>query len=158
MPYLNAVINESLRMVPPAPNGNQRTTPKGGCVINGKYLPENTQVHSQPTFMAHDARSFTNPKSFVPERWIDEQRNPEWVHNTRSFIPFSAGQFICPGKALAYLEMRLLLAHVFKDFEFEMSPTFDHDAFWGELRSYMGYMKQPIPLTVHKRQGKELQS
>ncbi|OAP58405.1 hypothetical protein AYL99_07495 [Fonsecaea erecta] len=152
MPYLNAVINESLRMVPPAPNGNQRTTPKGGCFIDGKYLPENTQVSCQPTFMAHDARSFTKPELFVPERWIDEKRDPMWNHDTRSFIPFSAGQYICPGKALAYLEMRLLLAHVFKDFSFEMSPGFDHAGFWLGLQSYMGYMKQPIPLTVHKRQ------
>ncbi|OQV00819.1 hypothetical protein CLAIMM_06267 [Cladophialophora immunda] len=156
MPYLNAVINESLRMVPPAPNGNQRTTPKGGCVVDGRYLPENTQVSCQPTFMAHDARSFTKPELFVPERWIDEKRDPEWNHDTRSFIPFSAGQFICPGKALAYLEMRLLLVHVFKDFSFEMSPGFDHAGFWLGLQSYMGYMKRPITLTVHRRQHEGL--
>ncbi|OAL33727.1 hypothetical protein AYO20_07065 [Fonsecaea nubica] len=156
MPYLNAVINESLRMVPPAPNGNQRTTPKGGCVVDGHYLPENTQVSCQPTFMAHDERSFTMPHLFVPERWIDEKRDPTWKHDTRSFIPFSAGQYICPGKALAYLEMRLLLAHVLRDFSFEMSPAFDHAGFWLGLRSYMGYMKKPIPLTVHRRQRGEI--
>lgn len=153
MPYLNAVINESLRMVPPAPNGNQRTTPKGGCLVDGKYVPENTQVHSQPTFMAHDARSFTHPGLFAPERWIDEERNPQWSHDSRSFIPFSAGQYICPGKALAYLEMRLFLAHVLRDFEFDMSQSFDHAGFWLGLQSYMGYIKKPLPLTVRRRQA-----
>ncbi|KIX93474.1 uncharacterized protein Z520_10894 [Fonsecaea multimorphosa CBS 102226] len=156
MPYLNGVINESLRMAPPAPNGNQRTTPEGGCVVSGRYLPANTQVSCQPTFMAHDARSFTKPELFAPERWIDEERNPAWTHDTRSFIPFSAGQYICPGKALAYLEMRLLLAHVFKDFWFEMAPGFDHAGFWLGLQSYMGYMKKPIPLTVRRRQREEI--
>lgn len=151
MPYLNGVINESLRMVPPAPNGNQRTTPKGGCMIDGVYVPENTQVLSQPTFMAHDSRSFTKPGEFVPERWDDDARDPTWNHETRSFIPFSAGQYICPGKALAYLEMRLLLMHVFKDFEFKMAPSFDHGGFWTSLQSYMGYQKSPLPLTVVQR-------
>jgi cytochrome P450 len=153
MPYLNAVINESLRMVPPSPGNNQRRTPQGGLFVNGRYIPQNTQLSCQPTFMAHDSRSFTKAEMFVPERWLDEERDPGWKHDTRSFIPFGAGQYICPGKALAFLEMRLLIAYVFRDFTFEMSPRFDHAGFWLGLESYLGFNKRPIPLTVHRRNG-----
>ena len=101
--------------------------------------------------MAHDPRSFTEPHRFVPERWIDAKRNPAWAHDVRGFLPFSAGQYICPGKALSYLEMRLLLVSVLKEYKFEMAAEFDHAGFWLGLDSYMGYIKQPLPLRVHKR-------
>lgn len=41
---MNGVINEALRLVPPGPNGMQRSAPAGGCFIDGEYIPEGTQV------------------------------------------------------------------------------------------------------------------
>jgi cytochrome P450 len=102
-------------------------------------------------FLHRDPRSFTNPGLFVPERWDDEKRDPTWNHDVRGYIPFSAGQYVCPGKALAYLEMRFFLVRMLRDFEFEMSPDFDQEALWLGLKSYMGWFKPPIPLTVRKR-------
>lgn len=42
--YLNALINETLRMHPPTPGGVARMTPAGGTTINGKYLPGGVTV------------------------------------------------------------------------------------------------------------------
>lgn len=39
MPFLNACINEGLRMYPPLPIGMQRVVPDGGAAINGEWVP-----------------------------------------------------------------------------------------------------------------------
>ncbi|GLI82179.1 hypothetical protein PoHVEF18_010585 [Penicillium ochrochloron] len=40
IPYLHAVIEESLRLYPPIPSGSPRCVPKGGAMIDRQYLPE----------------------------------------------------------------------------------------------------------------------
>jgi cytochrome P450 len=42
--YLNAFINEILRMYSPVCNNGQRTTPPGGIVVDGTHIPGNTQI------------------------------------------------------------------------------------------------------------------
>lgn len=44
LPYLNALINETLRMHPPVPGGIFRDTPKEGIVMNGVHLPGGVKI------------------------------------------------------------------------------------------------------------------
>jgi cytochrome P450 len=44
MPYLNACINEGLRMYPPVPTGLPRTVPEGGAAICGSWVPQGVRV------------------------------------------------------------------------------------------------------------------
>lgn len=41
LPYLSAVIEESLRLYPPVAAGLRRIVPKGGAIIDGHFVPEN---------------------------------------------------------------------------------------------------------------------
>lgn len=43
LPYLNACINEALRIFPPVPGSNLRAVPKGGAKVCGYDLPENVR-------------------------------------------------------------------------------------------------------------------
>jgi cytochrome P450 len=45
MPYLNACIEEGLRIFPPVPGGNLRSVPKGGASVSGHQLPEGVSYH-----------------------------------------------------------------------------------------------------------------
>lgn len=44
MPYLNACINEGLRMYPPVPTGLPRTVPEGGAAICGSWIPQYVRI------------------------------------------------------------------------------------------------------------------
>ena len=150
-PYLNAIINETMRVVPPGPNGFQRYTNKGGHEVDGVFVPENTALSSNTIVLHHDSNSWTKPLGFIPERWLESERDPSWNHDTRAFVPFTIGTFSCVGKSLALLELRMLLATIVKKFDLIMAHDFDHKKFWSENKSFMGMLKKDLPIAVQLR-------
>ena len=109
-PYLNACINEAVRLLPSGPNGMQRvvTEPGGLMDPNGRHVPAGTNV-SVPTWTVHhDPRNFEKPWDFIPERWL-EGSEFKGTHNPTAFMPFSLGAYSCIGKPLALLQVRLFL-------------------------------------------------
>ncbi|OBZ71623.1 hypothetical protein A0H81_08343 [Grifola frondosa] len=116
MPFLNAVINETLRLYPAVPSGSQRVVIKGTCgrAIGPYYLPEWTSAAVHFYSVHRDPRNFyPSTDAFWPDRWLiaagqKGQQFPEnFVHNAAAFIPFSYGPENCVGKALALQEMRM---------------------------------------------------
>jgi cytochrome P450 len=109
-PYLNACVNEAVRLLPSGPNGMQRVviTPGGLMAPNGMHIPEGTKVSVPIWTVHHDARNFEKPWDFIPERWI-EGSGFEGTHNPTAFMPFSLGAYSCIGKPLALLQIRLFL-------------------------------------------------
>ncbi|KAF4287969.1 hypothetical protein KXW19_002344 [Aspergillus fumigatus] len=116
LPYLRAVIDESLRLYPPISHGLPRETPKEGMMIMDQWVPGNTTV-SVSAYVAHrDPAVFDQPESFVPERWLGEQGR---ALQTR-FIAFSAGARGCIGRPISYLQASILLANLVHQYDFEM--------------------------------------
>ncbi|RPD52947.1 high nitrogen upregulated cytochrome P450 monooxygenase 2 [Lentinus tigrinus ALCF2SS1-7] len=72
MPYLQAVINEALRLYPPVPGGGERRVPHDSppVVIGSVRIPPGTAYWMPPWCLQRDARNFTSPLSFWPERWL----------------------------------------------------------------------------------------
>lgn len=72
--YLNAVINEAMRLLPPVPSSIQRGPPKGsgGKMLGDDiFIPEGTGVIVPPYCLHRDPRYFSPlPDSFIPERWL----------------------------------------------------------------------------------------
>ncbi|CAF3556877.1 unnamed protein product [Fusarium graminearum] len=103
VPYLNWVINESLRLRPPVPGGLTRVTPPDGLRVGKCFIPGDTVI-SVPTYtMQRDERYWSDALSFKPERWKD--LSTEMV----PWIVFTRGQGSCPGKPLAMMEVRMVL-------------------------------------------------
>ncbi|KAH8827503.1 cytochrome P450 [Flagelloscypha sp. PMI_526] len=120
LPYLNACIDETLRLFPPLLTQLSRTPANGhGNVIGGRYVPDGTTVYIAPLLLGRDPRYFSpHTTSFWPERWLSSERakNPGIIHNTQAFIPFSAGVTLCLGKQLAYRELRLATTTLIRNF------------------------------------------
>ncbi|KAH8813449.1 cytochrome P450 [Flagelloscypha sp. PMI_526] len=124
LPYLNACIDEALRLVPPFLSQLSRTPSRGSDkVIAGRFVPDGTTVFMPTFLLGRDPRYFyPEPTSFWPERWLTAERNanPEIIHNTLAFVPFSAGATLCLGKQLAYRELRLATANLIRNFNMKL--------------------------------------
>lgn len=121
--YLNACIEEGLRVHPPVPTGLLRTVPKGGDFVDGHWVPEGTSVAVSSWAAAHNPANFVDCDSFIPERWLEPGQpgyDPKYQADLKKAAqPFSLGPRGCIGKHLSYLEMRLILTRVLWNFDVE---------------------------------------
>ncbi|TLD18380.1 hypothetical protein PspLS_10067 [Pyricularia sp. CBS 133598] len=141
MPYLNAVLQEGLRMYMPG-GITPRVVPDGGATICGAYVPGGTKVayHSQAAF--NSPINFTRPSEFLPERWLNPD-DPEFAGDRRHFVhPFSIGPRSCTGKDLAWAELRIFVAKVIWHFDIVLCPE-SEDWIVGQ-KTYISYQKGPM--------------
>jgi cytochrome P450 len=114
--YAMGVANETMRLRPIAPalifQANEDTA------IADIDIPKGTSVMVLTRLPALSAEHFERPESFVPERWLSAHEH-QGAHDAKAHIPFGSGPRICPGRSLAMLEMRLLLASIYKAFDIE---------------------------------------
>ncbi|PSR97179.1 averantin oxidoreductase, partial [Coniella lustricola] len=90
LPYLQACLNEVLRLYPAVPSGIQRFTPPGGLKIGDDlFIPGDTIVQTPQYVFHRDARNFPRPDEFIPERWTTQ---PELIQNGSVYSPFSIGK------------------------------------------------------------------
>ena len=114
MPYTTAVIFETLRIHPSAASGLPRVVPASGVTVDGIHIPEATNVITPTYAIQRDERYFIDAAKFVPERWTSKKY---MVKDPRAFCPFGIGAYGCAGRALAMLEMKIVLASVVRRFE-----------------------------------------
>ncbi|KAH6957904.1 cytochrome P450 [Ilyonectria sp. MPI-CAGE-AT-0026] len=130
--YLEATLNEALRLFPPSPASQQRVVPLGGATIDGYYLPAGTTVAVAPWVATHSPLNFHEPDLFKPERWLGEDKK---FSNDRlnASLPFGTGPRVCIGRNLAYLEMRLIASHLLWNFDLELDNEEynDKNCVWG---------------------------
>ncbi|TKX23529.1 cytochrome P450 monooxygenase-like protein 24 [Elsinoe australis] len=122
MPYLNACIEEGLRIYPPVPIGLPRIVPPQGMAIDGVFVPGGTSVSVSQWAAYRSKDNFAVPEEFHPERWLSDRDEKFAKDDKAAFQPFSTGPRNCIGKNLAYHESRLLLASVLCNFDIELDP------------------------------------
>ncbi|KAF8802455.1 cytochrome P450 [Phlegmacium glaucopus] len=167
LPYLNACLNETLRLLPPVLSGSQRTPEKGtgGKMAGLIFVPEGTNVFV-PTYCIHrDARCFSPfPDSFLPERWLPEDQRlalepkvfnsqNEYIHNTTAFLAFSIGQANCAGKNLAWMEMRMLVCLMISRLDIKPDPSYKPNQWYDDLCDYFVMMRGSLPTLISSRQS-----
>ncbi|KAK4934678.1 hypothetical protein LTR10_024120 [Elasticomyces elasticus] len=96
LPYLNAVIDETMRLWAPGTLPLPRYVPDGGRVIDGYYIPAHTIVSAQ-SFTVHrlDQMVFPESDKFVPERWLEDEGS---IERQRLIFAFGSGARTCIGK------------------------------------------------------------
>ncbi|KAF4469558.1 cytochrome P450 oxidoreductase [Fusarium albosuccineum] len=108
LPYLRAVIDETLRITPSVTFNLPRRTPSEGCAIGDDFIAGETSVSISAWTAHRDEEIYPEPECFRPERWIGEGAQ----ELQKGFIAFSAGARGCIGRNISYLEQTVLLASV----------------------------------------------
>ena len=114
--YAGAVADEAMRLRPVAPGifleANVDT------VVGDVAIPKGAIVALLLRPPALDAAHFGGSDAFRPARWVDPSAT-NGAHEPSASQPFGSGPRICPGRTLALLEMKLVLATLYKSFDVE---------------------------------------
>lgn len=110
--FTRAVIDETMRLFPPAPLLNRHcledTHVLGRDINAGDHVILNNYV------MHRTERLWKNPNAFDPDRFL---RDPALKAKGAPFMPFGAGPRICVGAAFAVMEAMMALASLVRDYD-----------------------------------------
>ncbi|KAM0814313.1 putative Cytochrome P450 [Seiridium cardinale] len=101
MPYLQACLNETLRLYPPVPTGGLRVVGHGGNRILGQIVPAETKLSFATWTAFRTPLYWKDGGMFTPERWLLNEKDYEDHHDydrREVFQPFGVGPHACIGK------------------------------------------------------------
>lgn len=113
MRYIEWAANESMRVYPSIPLVSRTLTQ--AITVQGYTVPEGCQVGISMYLTHRDPRYWPNPEQFIPERFSPENSAGRHPY---AFIPFAGSSpRNCPGMKFAYVEMKTILALLFRKFK-----------------------------------------
>ncbi|KAF9934596.1 hypothetical protein FBU30_001360 [Linnemannia zychae] len=129
LPYLNAVIRESLRLWSPIPL-NLRVSVEDDYLPRGKglpplFVPAGTNLQISMFILQRDPKIWgADSLSFSPDRWLSSEHPcpPYLPPNGLCYFPFYHGKRSCVGNKVATLEMKIHIANLISTFEFVPTP------------------------------------
>ncbi|HVS78518.1 MAG TPA: cytochrome P450 [Steroidobacteraceae bacterium] len=113
LPYARAVIDEAMRLQPPAYILNRRV--EADDVVCGFRVHRGGSIVISPLVLHRHPAYWKQPDAFVPERWdgeAAEERRPKFA-----YLPFSGGPRQCIGNHFALMEATLILTTLAQRFE-----------------------------------------
>ncbi|KAJ6362929.1 hypothetical protein OIU78_003173 [Salix suchowensis] len=120
LPFLQAVVKETLRLHPPIPFLVPRRAVQDTDFM-GYHIPKNTQVLVNAWAIGRDPDAWDDPSCFMPERFIGTKVDYRGQH--LEFIPFGAGRRICAGLPLAHRVLHLILGSLLHHFDWEFEAN-----------------------------------
>ncbi|CAI9766993.1 unnamed protein product [Fraxinus pennsylvanica] len=113
LPFLQAVIKETLRLHPPGPLLSwARLSTADVHLSNGMVVPANTTAMVNMWSITHDSEFWKDPLEFRPERFVASQGGTDLDvrGGDLRLAPFGAGRRVCPGKNLGLVTVALWVA------------------------------------------------
>lgn len=117
LPWLDATVNEALRLYPPAWAIGRKV--EEDFQAGGWNFSAGDNLVVSPWLMHRQGKLYDNPEQFQPERWF---RTPEKSLPKGSFIPFGYGARTCVGNHFAKMELILALATWMRTHRFHAAP------------------------------------
>jgi cytochrome P450 len=119
LPYLGAVIDETLRIRPVTADTFRMLTRPWQF---GKWLlPAGTAVSASAILIHSDPEVYPEPEAFLPDRFLHSKPRPN------VYLPFGGGGRRCIGATFARFEACVLLGTLLREHEVEL---LDHDVDW----------------------------
>ncbi|KAH7557318.1 hypothetical protein ACOSP7_026974 [Xanthoceras sorbifolium] len=156
LPYLRAVIRETLRLHPSAPLIIRECAED--CKINGYIVKAKTRVLVNVYAIMRDPDSWVHPDEFMPERFMEGsgerigEHQMEFKGQNFRFLPFGSGRRGCPGASLAMLVMHAAVGAMVQCFDWKVKDGEKVDLSQGPgFASEMAH-----PLVLHPIKHKQL--
>ncbi len=144
LPWTRAVIEEAMRLFPPAPTLARRAL--GPDVVGSQPIKAGAAVVISPWILHRHEKLWDEPAAFRPERFLPENRK---AIDRYAYIPFSAGPRVCIGAAFAMQEAMIALVAILRAADVEaITPVEPHPIHQITLRS-----RAPIRLRLRARKG-----
>ena len=141
LPFLHAVIQESMRLHPAVPAGNPRVVNRPGVLICGVPVPQGCRVSIPVKTAYHSPSKFADTTSFLPERWLPDAPPRFAADEKAMFEPFMVGPRSCLGRTLAWMEMKLILAKVFCAFDLRLVEELNGNDWADQKAHFAGEIK-----------------
>lgn len=139
LPFIEAFANETMRVKPVAPL--LAVDPNEDVELLGMNIPKGTPIMMLIRYGANSAENFSAPASFDPDRWLTAPGDLQ-KHNTKAFLPFGTGPRFCPGRNLALLEIKMVLAMICRNFDVRLDlPS-------AEVKEKLSFTMMPDRLTA----------
>jgi len=113
--YLKACVKESLRLRP-ALIGTARVLDRD-VVVSGFTVPKGTFINIMDFAMAIDEKNYPNADKFLPERWLNREKEDKSKSLNFSTLPFGFGPRLCIGRRFAETEMYILTSRIVRDYQ-----------------------------------------
>jgi cytochrome P450 len=139
-PYLEATHNESQRLRSVAPAN--AVISNADCVVDDILVPKDTTIILSSIGAGLDESHFPQRDSFLPERWIFDEKPDEADDPMRKLFPFGGGARLCPGRFLALTEIKIVVSMLMRNFELEP----DRDA--PPIKQIMNFFMVPSSVPV----------
>jgi cytochrome P450 len=117
MPYLEMVLDEVLRLYPPAWIGPRRAV--GDFEFNGHSVRRGAYVNYSSWASHRIPEVFPDPEAFIPERFTRERKA---ALPRGAYVPFGGGQRICIGKRFGQTEVKLVATMLLQRLRLDAMP------------------------------------
>jgi 5-O-(4-coumaroyl)-D-quinate 3'-monooxygenase len=153
LPYLQAVVKESLRLHPPTPLMLPHRA-SASVKIAGYDIPKGANVVVNVWAVARDPEVWDSPLEFRPERFLGE--NIDIKGADFRVLPFGAGRRVCPGAQLGINLVASMIGHMLHHFTWTLpSGTCPEDVSMMESPGLVTFMATPLQAVATPRLDKE---
>lgn len=113
-------FKEALRFMPPVPSIPRRAL--RDFEFGGYTIPAGTQVGVNVHLVHHQEEHWPDPSRFDPMRFTPEQVK---ARHKFAWVPFGGGAHMCLGLHFAYMQVKILLAHVLTRYEVQIAEGYE---------------------------------
>jgi retinoid hydroxylase len=119
MTYLEQVIKEVMRIIPPVGGGFREVIESFD--FNGYQIPKGWTIQYQIAQTHQDSAIYAESDRFDPDRFSPERQEDKQTNF--AYIPFGGGLRECLGKEFARLEMRIFASLLLQKYQWELLPN-----------------------------------
>ncbi|KAM7483115.1 hypothetical protein LguiB_007698 [Lonicera macranthoides] len=141
LPYLQAIVKETLRVHPPGPLLSWARLSIHDTRVGDHFIPAGTTAMVNMWAITHDGTFWAQPEKFMPERFLEEEVSI--MGSDLRLAPFGAGRRVCPGKAMGLATVQLWLAQLLQGFKW-VSGSGNGGVDLSECLKLSLEMKQPL--------------